>query len=137
MIRDRGLVSRLRDKGSGGRGAMTTAVRDRVLEWITSPDTCYLVGAGCSRCAGKPLIGALTTGVLSRVDPKIKAEFDRLKGGVTRPPTIEDLINYLIRYQSILATVRDTTGHALDSTWIDSSLTKIKKEIVREIVDNW
>ena len=81
--------------------------KERVLQWLTGSDTCFLIGAGCSRCAGKPLIGELTTKVLANVDASIKTEFDGLKGVGTRPPTIEDLINYLVRYQFILQTVHD------------------------------
>jgi hypothetical protein len=116
---------------------MIGETKERVLEWMTSPDSCFLIGAGCSRCAGKPLIGALTDNVLNNVDPKIKIEFDRLKGMGSRPPTIEDLINYLVRYQFILQTVHDTKGHGITPDWIDNSLEAIKKEIVTQIVDTW
>jgi len=111
--------------------------KERILQWLTGSDTCFLIGAGCSRCAGKPLIGELTTKVLTNVDPSIKAEFDGLKGIGTRPPTIEDLINYLVRYQSILQTVQDAAKHTLKPDWIDSSLQAIKKEIVTHIADGW
>lgn len=42
--------------------------KERVTEWLTSPDSCFLIGAGCSKCAGKPLIGELTDRVLEKVD---------------------------------------------------------------------
>lgn len=116
---------------------MFNETKERVLQWFTGSDTCFLIGAGCSRCAGKPLIGELTERVLKNVDPTIKAEFDELKGTGTRPPTIEDLINYLVRYQHILQTVRVTDKHPLQPTWIDDSLQAIKKEIVANIADSW
>jgi hypothetical protein len=111
--------------------------KERVLQWLTGSDTCFLIGAGCSRCANKPLIDELTTKVLAKVEPTIRAEFDGLKGVETRPPTIEDLINYLVRYQSILQTVKDAEKHKLKSDWIDASLESIKKEIVTHIADGW
>jgi hypothetical protein len=111
--------------------------KERVLQWLTGSDTCFLIGAGCSRCAGKPLIGELTTKVLANVNASIKTEFDGLKGIGTRPPTIEDLINYLVRYQSILQTVQDAAKHTLKPDWIDSALQAIKKEIVTHIADGW
>jgi len=116
---------------------MASEVRDRVTEWLTSADSCFLIGAGCSFCAGKPLIGQLTSQVLDKVDPSIKAEFGGLKPAGDRSSTIEDLINYLVRYQAILATVTNPTEHKLNPNWIESSLTAIKKEIVGAIVDDW
>lgn len=116
---------------------MTGEVKERVLEWMTSADTCFLLGAGCSACAGKPLIGTLTNTVLSKVDGAIRTEFNGLKGVGTRSATVEDLINYLVRYQVILQTVQDTKGHALQPAWIDVALESIKKEIVAQVADKW
>jgi hypothetical protein len=116
---------------------MSSDTKERVLQWLTGSDTCFLIGAGCSRCAGKPLIGELTSKVLENVDPTIKTEFDGLRGTGTRPPTIEDLINYLVRYQYILQTVQDADKHAHKPAWIDTSLLAIKNEIVNHIADAW
>jgi SIR2-like domain len=116
---------------------MSNEIKERVLQWLTGSDTCFLIGAGCSSCAGKPLIGKLTSEVLAKVDPKIKAEFEGLKGVGTRSPTIEDLINYLVRYQNILQTVQDTDKHSLKPAWIEDSLQALKKEIVAHIADSW
>ena len=116
---------------------MTVDTKERVLEWMTSSDSCFLIGAGCSQCAGKPLIGALTDSVLKDVDASIKKEFGELKRTGSRPPTIEDLINYLVRYQCILQTVHNPTEHRLQPDWIETSLQSIKKEIVGKIIDEW
>lgn len=116
---------------------MKVDTKERVLEWMTSPDSCFLIGAGCSLCAGKPLIGALTDSVINNIDASIKEEFNGLKITGSRQPTIEDLINYLIRYQCILQTVKDTKRHPLQPDWIDSALDSIKKEIVGHIADKW
>jgi hypothetical protein len=116
---------------------MSAEIKERVVQWLTGSDTCFLIGAGCSRCAGKPLIGELTEKVLANVDSKIKAEFDGLKGTGTRPPTIEDLINYLVRYQYILQTVQNTDKYTLQPSWINDSLEAIKEQIVNHIADAW
>jgi hypothetical protein len=116
---------------------MSGDAKERVLQWLTGSDTCFLIGAGCSRCANKPLIGDLTAKVLANVDPRIKSEFEGLNGAGTRPPTIEDLINYLVRYESILRTVKDPGKHKLEPDWIGDSLQAIKKEIVTHIADAW
>jgi hypothetical protein len=116
---------------------MPGETKERVLQWLTGSDTCFLIGAGCSRCADKPLIGELTTKVLADVDASINAEFEGLKGTGTRPPTIEDLINYLVRYQSILRTLKDADKHALKPDWIDEALQVIKRGIVTHIADAW
>jgi SIR2-like domain len=116
---------------------MSIETKERTLQWLTGSDTCFLIGAGCSRCAGKPLIGELTDKVLAKVDSSIKTEFDKLKGAGTRPTTIEDLINYLVRYQHILQTLQIADKHLPTSEWIDDSLHAIKKEIVANIADSW
>jgi len=116
---------------------MSSETKERVLQWLTGSDTCFLIGAGCSRCAGKPLIGELTAKVLANVHVSVKEEFDGLKGTGTRPPTIEDLINYLVRYQYILQTVQNTEKHTLKPAWIDESLQAIKAQIVAHIADSW
>lgn len=116
---------------------MPSETKERVIQWLTGSETCFLIGAGCSHCAGKPLVGELTTKVLARLDASIRTEFDGLTGQGTRPPTIEDLINYLIRYQSILRTVRDPSHHKLDPDWITNALQTIKKEIVHHVADAW
>jgi hypothetical protein len=116
---------------------MSSEIKERVLQWVTGSDTCFLIGAGCSRCAGKPLIGELTTNVLNNVEKSIKKEFDGLKRTETRKPTIEDLINYLVRYQYILQTVQSDEKHTLKPKWIEDSLLAIKKGIVANIADCW
>ena len=116
---------------------MMRETKERVTEWMTSPDSGFLIGAGCSKCADKPLIGELTDRVLAKVDGTIKTEFNELKSTGSRSPTIEDLINYLVRYQSILKTVQDTSKHHLQPDWIEQSLNSIKKEIVEQITDSW
>ena len=49
-------------------------VREQISQWLTGNDTCFLLGAGCSMCAGKPLIGKLTENVLQNADDKLKSK---------------------------------------------------------------
>lgn len=116
---------------------MAGARKERVIEWLTSPESCFLLGAGCSVCAGKPLIGGLSSRVLSKVDGSVSEQFKKLKAAGGRQPTIEDLLNYLVRYQSILQTVQDATAHAHEPAWIEDSIRSIKQQIVAEIADKW
>jgi SIR2-like domain len=116
---------------------MAGETKERVLQWITNSDTCFLIGAGCSKCAGKPLIEELTATVLTSVNQDIKTRFDELKSLGIRPPTIEDLINYLVRYSLLLKNVRDPATHSITPEWIEDALQVIKKEIVKNIADAW
>ena len=116
---------------------MSSDIREQITEWFTSNDTCFLVGAGCSACAGKPLIGKLTESVLNRLDRKLLGQFSGLKPVGDRPPTIEDLINYLVRYREILNTITTADSHSLTINEIDDWLAEIKKLIVNDVADNW
>ena len=81
-------------------------------------------------CAGKPLIGKLTENVLQNADDKLKKHFGSLKASGDRPATIEDLINFLVRYRDILYTITSVDGHSLSIDEIDGWLTGLKKKIV-------
>ncbi|MCR9194544.1 MAG: SIR2 family protein [Hyphomonas sp.] len=116
---------------------MAGDVREQITEWLTGSDTCFLLGAGCSMCAGKPLIGKLTENVLNGVDEKLLQQFTGLKPSGDRPATIEDLINFLVRYRDILGTITTGDGHSITIDEIDSWLTAIKKKIVSEVADDW
>lgn len=116
---------------------MATDVREQITEWLTGNDTCFLLGAGCSTCAGKPLIGELTENVLKDADAKLNEHFAALKASGDRAATIEDLINYLVRYRDILDTITNVDDHSLSVDEIDAWLTDIKKKIVNEVADNW
>jgi hypothetical protein len=116
---------------------MASDVREHITEWLTGTDTCFLLGAGCSLCAGKPLIGKLTEKVLQGADEKLLQQFAGLKPIGDRPATIEDLINFLVRYRDILGTITSGDGHSITIDEIDSWLTAIKKGIVNEVADDW
>ena len=112
-------------------------IRENVTDWFTSAGTCFLLGAGCSKCAGKPLIRELTEQVLCGADKSLKEQFDNLKPGDSRLATIEDLMNYLGQYYEILSSIENTDGHSLKGEDIDGWLQYIKKRIVEKIDATW
>jgi len=116
---------------------MAGDVREQITEWLTGADTCFLLGAGCSVCAGKPMIGELTKNVLNGADEKLITHFQGLKTTGDRPATVEDLINYLVRYREILGTLANAEGHNISVDEIDSWLTYIKRKLVAEVSDEW
>ena len=116
---------------------MRSGLREQITELLTGIDTCFLLGAGCSVCAGKPMLGKLTEDVLKKADKNLKAQFDSLKVAGDRAPTIEDLINYLVRYHEILGTIKDTSDHGISIQDIDNWLAYIKEKIVESVADNW
>ena len=83
------------------------------------------------------MIGKLTENVLQDADDKLKEHFGSLKASGDRPATIEDLINYLVRYRDILDTITSVDGHSLSIDEIDGWLTNIKEKIVKEVADDW
>lgn len=116
---------------------MATGMREEITQWFTGNDTSFLIGAGCSACAGKPLIGKLTENVLNNHDEGLNTHFNSLKTIGNRQPTIEDLINFLVRYREILRTITTPEEHDLSIDQIDEWLAKIKKSIVTEVADDW
>lgn len=115
---------------------MANNTKEQITEWLTGADTCFLLGAGCSVCAGKPLIGKLTKLVLEDVEEKVSQQFSGLRQIGGRPPTIEDLINYLVRYRDVLdATAKG--GHPITINEIDRWLKQIRRKIVSNVADDW
>ncbi len=116
---------------------MKSDLREQVMEWLTSADTCFLLGAGCSVCADKPMVDTLTKKVLNDADPKLREQFKGLKAVGDRSTTVEDLISYLIRYKDILDKITNADGHEISIESIDSWLTEIKGKIVAAVTDDW
>ena len=112
-------------------------MREQLTQWLMGADTCFLLGAGCSRCAGKPLINELTTRVLNGAEDGLKQQFDGLRTIGNRPTTIEDLMNYLIRYRDVLGAIKDRSGHIISVEEIDRWLKEIKHRIVVQVADQW
>ncbi len=115
---------------------MASDTREQITEWLTGSDTCFLIGAGCSACAGKPLIGKLTEQVLENAEEKLLQEFNNLRQTGDRRATVEDLINYLLRYRDVLDVLANGS-HPVTIDEIDRWLTQIKQKIVSNILDDW
>ena len=116
---------------------MANGPREQLTEWLTGADTSFLLGAGCSVCAGKPMIDALTQNVLKEAEEKLVGHFQGLKATPDRQSTIEDLINYLVRYRDILGTITKVDDHKISIEEIDVWLERIKKGIVAVFADDW
>lgn len=114
-------------------------IRENVTDWFTSAGTCFLLGAGCSKCAGKPLIQELTEQVMHGpgTDKDLKKQFDNLESRNSRPPTIEDLMNYLVRYHEVLSSIKNVSDHKIMVEDIDGWLQHIKKKIAEGIGIAW
>ena len=115
---------------------MEKRARKQIMERLTAPDTCYLLGAGCSKCAEKPLIYGLTKSVMEKADCELSALFKTLKTVDDREPTVEDLINCLLRYGDILA-MSATKIVNIDTRQIEEWIHYIRKTIVDAIADDW
>ena len=57
---------------------MANHLREQITERLTGADTCFLLGAGCSVCAGKPMIGKLTEDALNEADDGLIDHFKSL-----------------------------------------------------------
>ena len=116
---------------------MTAELKGLITEWLTGSDTCYLLGAGCSVCAGKPMIGELTDRVLQGADENLIAHFGNLRPVSDRPATVEELISYLLRYRGILGAIKDAQNHQVSAGDIDQWIDYLKGDIVCQIADDW
>ena len=115
---------------------MEKHARKQIMEWLTAPETCYLFGAGCSKCANKPLIDELTQLVLNDVDDELVELFKTLRSVNDRAPTIEDLMNHLLQYRNILTTSNTSLGNITIKD-IDRWIPSLKRNIVEKISDDW
>lgn len=116
---------------------MLNDVREPVMEWLTGIDTCFLLGAGCSKCAGKPLIGELTENIVNEADDALVTQFRNLKPKGSRLATIEDLITYLVRCRHILETTSNADIFPFRIEQIEEWMSGITRNIVGSIADNW
>ena len=83
------------------------------------------------------MIGELTAKVIEGADARLVEQFDNLKPVGDRPATVEDLINFLVRYKEILRSVTNADSHAISAHEIDEWLSFIKRKIVEEVTDEW
>lgn len=108
-----------------------------IIEWITDANTCFLIGAGCSKCAGKPLINKLTDLVRADLETEWKEVLDNLNGVNTRSATIEDLLNFLVQLRHVSVSSRTNKMHNWTPSQIDEQVKTIQKLIVKHIGTKW
>jgi hypothetical protein len=111
-------------------------LRETILNWLVGPETAFLMGAGCSLCAGKPLMGKLTNDVLPKLDNRIQHLFQRLRGSGGRDATIEDLMTHLIRRRDVLTSM-EFTDETPNLDEINAAINSIRAQIVEEVKDEW
>lgn len=109
-----------------------------ITEWLTDKNTCFLIGAGCSKCAGKPLMGELTEKVVAKLGEKSTRIMEAIIGpdGVS-PPTVEDLTNQLLQLQHIAKQrkSKEVDGWKLEE--IAEEIRLIQKSVVEVIGPDW
>ena len=115
---------------------MSSNVREKIMGWLTGDESCFLLGAGCSLCAGKPLIAKLTEQVVGK-NSALSEHLKKIKPTDGHPATIEDLINYFIRCKSMLDTTRENKIQGISAGQTDNFLKEIKDKIVEKFSDNW
>jgi len=108
-----------------------------VAEWILDANTCFLIGGGCSACAGKPLIEGLTERVKKNLSDEAKTVFSNLNGTFGRAPTIEDLVNYLLDYRRLLSSKRTLDDEVWTVGEIDEEVHAIQRGIVDAVGTKW
>jgi hypothetical protein len=112
-------------------------LRETVLNWVIGPETAFLLGAGCSLCAHKPLIGRLTERIIPRLDDRIQELFTRLRGTAGRDATIEDLMTHLLRRRDVFASLKSSEDETPSLSDINVAINLIRFRIVEEIKDDW
>jgi len=111
--------------------------KDLVLEWVTDRNTCFLLGAGCSICAGKPALGPLTDLVLGSSSEKTTKAFAGLKDRDLRKANLEDLIDYLTNVQKILTALKADQLENWKLTELDETLLSLQSQVVQRLADGW
>jgi SIR2-like domain len=108
-----------------------------LVDWITDPNTCFLLGAGCSASDGKPLMSDLTASIAEGLSGPCSAALASLKGTYGRRPTIEDLLNFLLRTHQLLSSQLKPPkeGWTLDS--VEKEIGQIESAIVRVFGSGW
>jgi hypothetical protein len=109
-----------------------------VIEWITDQNTCFLLGAGCSICAGKPNMSRLTEVVKNEISEAGRKLLSDLKGRNGRTANVEDLMNYLLRMRE-LTNSRRTVFQLEEWTAesIETELLRMQKSIVKGVGTEW
>ena len=108
-----------------------------VVDWVTDTNSFFLLGAGCSLCAKKPLIDDLTKIVATTVSDAGKKLLEDLVGTNNRPATVEDLISHLLQLEKLLSTRKNfgECGWTVES--IRKEVVKIQGAILNALGSEW
>lgn len=112
-------------------------LRDTIVDWLTRKDTSFLLGAGCSRCAGKPLIYDLTERVIQTLDQPAQHLFHSLTNPAGRTAHIEDFINFLQRVELLANSSTSVTINNLDPANVRATIEAVKLAIVSLLGSTW
>jgi len=121
---------------------------DELIKLLAQTKQAFLLGAGCSKCAGLPLMGELTEKVVNAI-PESEGASSILRGLIkqfegSRDCTIEDYLSELVDLISIaerrktLSAIRDkvTIGEkSYSASDLQIALTRIKREIEKVILE--
>lgn len=108
-----------------------------IIDWLTDVNTCFLIGAGCSVCAGKPLIGDLSTRVVKKLTAPTTTLFSKLDGSHGRKATVEDLLNQLLQIKRLLSSRKDKEDGEWNLEKCEEAIRKTLQTIVEEIGGDW
>lgn len=108
-----------------------------LVDWVADPNTCFLLGAGCSASDGKPLMGELTAEIAKGLSEPSAAVLKALKGTYGRPPTVEDLLNYLLRTHQLLSSQLEPAKDAWTTDEVETEIRLIESAVVRAFGSDW
>lgn len=119
---------------------------DKLEELMTQSGRAFLLGAGCSRCAGLPLTAQLTADALASTEltPNTKEILTAVQGNFTgaKDPNIEDFLSELVDLLAITdrRSIRSATtktielaGKAYSAELLREAIEQIKRAIAKEI----
>ncbi|MAU11666.1 MAG: hypothetical protein CL607_17710 [Anaerolineaceae bacterium] len=108
-----------------------------MINHITDSNACFLLGAGASRCADKPLMGELTQLVKKDLDSKPGELLSDLIGENERDATIEDLLNHLLQLQKLLKARRTIKVFDFELQDVEKWIRDIQESIAKHIGGDW
>ena len=116
---------------------LARVLKEKITDWILHGDTCYLFGAGCSVCAGKPTMAELTDKIMDQADEDLKQLYNDLNSNQSISATIEDLMTLLNQYRAILNTTTSPFKKDISICQVDKWISSLKCKIVETITDSW
>ncbi|MFA5935066.1 MAG: SIR2 family protein [Candidatus Paceibacterota bacterium] len=112
--------------------------KNTIIEWLTDKNTSFLIGAGCSKCAGKPLMSELTTKVVEKLSVDGKKIIKELIGvDGQSDPTVEDLTNQLLQLQRATQQRKTSVIDGWNLDKINEEIILIQKSVVEIIGQEW